>query len=93
METGDVNGCLTQYAYELKQAWIAKYGKWDYPDYMTTPMYNTLVDAMQKADSIDVDAVNRMSLGTTAYEWHRGSGWHVCDMIDSSGYEPGRQIC
>jgi ABC-type branched-subunit amino acid transport system substrate-binding protein len=71
METGDHNGCLTQFAFDLKQAWIAKYGKWDYPDYMTTPMYNNLFMAIQKADSFDVDKV--------ASVLHSGFEWDVPD--------------
>ena len=67
METGDVNGCLTQTAYDLKQAWIAKYGKWDYPDYMTTPMYTNLILAIEKANSFDVDKVNDVI--SKGFEW------------------------
>jgi len=71
METGDVNGCLTQFAYDLKQAWIAKYGKWDFPDYMTTPMYYNLLLAIQKADSFDPLKV--------ADVLHKGFEWDVPD--------------
>jgi ABC-type branched-subunit amino acid transport system substrate-binding protein len=67
METGDINGCLTQTASDLKQAWSAKYGKWDYPDYMTTPMYTNLFLAIQKADSFDVEKVNAVI--QKGFEW------------------------
>ncbi len=66
-ETGDFNGCLTEYALEMKNAWIAKYGKWDYPDYMTTPMYTNLLLAIQKADSFDVDKV--AAVIANGFEW------------------------
>ena len=58
MEYGDVNGCMTQLASDMKNAYIQKYGNWDYADYMTSPMTLSLFAAMQKAGSIDVDAVN-----------------------------------
>ena len=64
----EVTPTTTPYAQTLKDAWIAKYGKWDFPDYMTTPMYNALVAAMQKAGSVDVDAVNA-ALGTPGLEF------------------------
>ena len=54
----EVNPTTTPYAQEIKSAYIAKHGQWDFPDYMTTPMYNALVAALQKAGTIDVDAVN-----------------------------------
>jgi len=66
-ETGDFNGCLTQYALEMKNAWIAKYGKWDYPDYMTTPMYTNLLLAIEKANSFDVVAV--AAVIKNGFEW------------------------
>jgi ABC-type branched-subunit amino acid transport system substrate-binding protein len=72
METGDINGCLTQTASDLKQAWIAKYGKWDYPDYMTTPMYTNLFLAIQKADSFDVEKVNAVI--SSGFEWEVPDG-------------------
>ena len=43
MEYGDFNGCMTQLASDMKKAYIAKYGSWDYADYMTTPMYSLLM--------------------------------------------------
>jgi ABC-type branched-subunit amino acid transport system substrate-binding protein len=45
----EVTPATTPYAQEIKDAWIAKYGKWDYPDYMTTPMYNSMVAAMAES--------------------------------------------
>ena len=71
METGDFGGCLTPYAKSVKDAWTAKYGKWDYPDYMTTPMYTNLLLAIEKANSFDVDAV--------AAVLHAGFEWEVPD--------------
>jgi len=53
----EMNPQPTQLAINMKNAWIAKYGKWDYPDYMTTMIYFALTAAMQKAGSIDPDAV------------------------------------
>ena len=41
----------------IYNAWIAKYGQWDFPDYMTTPIYFALTAAMQKAGTIDSQAV------------------------------------
>jgi ABC-type branched-subunit amino acid transport system substrate-binding protein len=71
METGEFDGNLTAYAKSVKEAWIAKYGKWDYPDYMTTPMYTNLLLAIEKANSFDVDAV--------AAVLHAGFEWEVPD--------------
>jgi len=48
---------ITEYAQAIKDARIAKVGKWDCLDYMSTPCYTALKVAMQKAGSIDVDAV------------------------------------
>ena len=53
----EVNPAMTQLAGDMKNAWIPKYGKWDYPDYMTTPCYFALKAALQKAGTTDVDAV------------------------------------
>ena len=57
MEYGTFNGCMTQLASDMKQAYIAKYGSWDYADYMTTPMYLTLIDALKIAGTTDPTAV------------------------------------
>jgi len=57
MEYGDFNGTMTQLASDMKQAYIAKNGKWDYADYMTVPSLYVLLAGIQKAGSIDVDAV------------------------------------
>jgi ABC-type branched-subunit amino acid transport system substrate-binding protein len=48
----------TPWAKEMKDAWIAKFGRWDYADYMTTPLFTALIAAIQKAESIDVEKVN-----------------------------------
>ena len=59
MEYGDVNGCMTQLASDMKNAYIQKYGSWDYADYMTAPMTLALFAAMEKSGSVDVDVVNK----------------------------------
>jgi len=53
----EVNPAASQLAADMKNAWIAKYGQWDYPDYMTSPSNRALIAAIQKAGSIEVDAV------------------------------------
>jgi ABC-type branched-subunit amino acid transport system substrate-binding protein len=60
MEYGDFNGCMTQLAADMKDAYSQKYGKWDYADYMTAPMTLGLFAALEKAGSIDVEAVNKV---------------------------------
>lgn len=60
MEAGDVNGCMTQLALDIKNAWTAKYGQWDFPDYMTGPCYFALVSALKEAGTTDVDAVAKV---------------------------------
>jgi ABC-type branched-subunit amino acid transport system substrate-binding protein len=57
MEYGDFNGTMTQLASDMKQAYIAKNGKWDYADYMTVPSLYVLLAGIQKAGSLDTDAV------------------------------------
>jgi ABC-type branched-subunit amino acid transport system substrate-binding protein len=57
MEYGDYNGCMTQLASDMKNAYIAKFGKWDYADYMTTTMFFALIKALENAGSIDVEKV------------------------------------
>ena len=54
----EVDPVYTPWAKEMKDAWIAKFAKWDFADYMTTPLYTALKAAMQKAGSIEVDKVN-----------------------------------
>jgi ABC-type branched-subunit amino acid transport system substrate-binding protein len=57
MEYGDFNGTMTQLASDMKQAYVAANGKWDYADYMTVPSLFVLLAGIQKAGSIDTDAV------------------------------------
>jgi ABC-type branched-subunit amino acid transport system substrate-binding protein len=57
MEYGNFNGCMTQLAADMKQAYTAKYGMWDYADYMTTTMFFALVKAIETAGSLDTTAV------------------------------------
>jgi ABC-type branched-subunit amino acid transport system substrate-binding protein len=48
---------LTQAAQDFKNAYIAKYGKWDNMDMNGTIYYQALLTAIQKAGSVDVDKV------------------------------------
>jgi len=57
MEYGDFNGCMTPLAAEMKATYTAKYGMWDYADYMTTTMFFALVKAIETAGSLDTTAV------------------------------------
>jgi ABC-type branched-subunit amino acid transport system substrate-binding protein len=84
METGDFNGCLTQFALDLKNAWAAKYGKWDYPDYMTTPMYYNLLLAIEKANSFDVEKVNEVI--------YKGFEWDVPDGMGRMVTRPDMRV-
>jgi ABC-type branched-subunit amino acid transport system substrate-binding protein len=56
----ETNPAMSQLAADIKQAWVAKYGQWDYPDYMTGPCYFALIEALKKAGSTDVDAVAKV---------------------------------
>jgi branched-chain amino acid transport system substrate-binding protein len=53
----ETNPAMTPLAQEMKDAYVAKNGKWDFADYMTTPCLFVLLDALQKAGTTDVDAV------------------------------------
>jgi ABC-type branched-subunit amino acid transport system substrate-binding protein len=57
MEYGDYDGCMTQLAADMKATYTAKYGGWDYADYMTTTMFFALVQAIENAGSLDTTAV------------------------------------
>ena len=48
---------LTTTAQDFKNAYIAKYGKWDNMDMLGTTIYQALITAIQKAGSVDVDKV------------------------------------
>lgn len=47
----------TPFAVEFKAAYEAKFGSWDYPTTIFASGYSAIIAAMQKAGSIDVDAV------------------------------------
>ena len=57
IEYGDYDGCMTPLAAEMKNAHVAKYGEWDYADYMTTPCIWTLMAALQQVGDTDVQVV------------------------------------
>jgi branched-chain amino acid transport system substrate-binding protein len=62
---GSINGAwpvefdpaLTPVAKQFKDAYTAKYGKWDGPEVQFTMNYSCLIAALQKAGSIDTDKV------------------------------------
>ena len=53
----ETNPPLTQWAADLKNNYISKYGKWDFPDYMTSPCLLAIFAGIQQAGSIDTDQV------------------------------------
>ena len=63
----ETNPPMTPLATDMKNAYVARYGKWDYADYMTTPSIFVIMAAMQKAGTTDVDAV--------AAVMHQGAEW------------------
>ena len=71
MEYGDFNGTLTPLARDMKAGYIAKYGTWDYADYMTAPMYLALIDAFKQSGSVDPTVV--------ADFYHKGFTFNVPD--------------
>jgi branched-chain amino acid transport system substrate-binding protein len=64
----------TDQAKVFKQAYIAKYGKWDGPDIMDTANYALFRAAVQKAGSLDVDKVAAVISSGLEYEGPTGKG-------------------
>jgi branched-chain amino acid transport system substrate-binding protein len=64
----------TDVAKEFKAKWIETYGKWDGPEIQLTAAYAALRAALEKAGSLDVDAVaNTLASGLT-FEGPTGKG-------------------
>lgn len=53
----EFNPALTPYSVQIKDEYIRKFGKWDYPDPWTSPSFDSMITAMQKVGSIDVEKV------------------------------------
>jgi ABC-type branched-subunit amino acid transport system substrate-binding protein len=59
---------LTQTGKDFKNAWIAKYGKWDNPDMTNSVSLSCLKAALQQAGSVDVDKVASVLSNGLKYE-------------------------
>jgi branched-chain amino acid transport system substrate-binding protein len=58
MYTTEPDPAVTPTAKHFKELWIAKYGKWDNPNILSTGLYSPLVAALNKAGSLDTDKVS-----------------------------------
>jgi branched-chain amino acid transport system substrate-binding protein len=63
---------LTPAAQKLKDAWIAKYGKWEGSDITGAAFYTCFREAIKKAGSIDTDKVT--SVIYNGFEWDSPTG-------------------
>jgi ABC-type branched-subunit amino acid transport system substrate-binding protein len=78
---------VTQIGREIKDAWIAKFGKWESPS-ITIEGFTGLIYAMQQAGTTDVDKVISVIYGgMKGYQTLNGTGMMVPrpDLGDTSG--------
>jgi len=68
---------LDQVAQDFKTAWIAKYGKWEGPEISNLSNFNCLVTALQKAGSLDPDAVADVISNGLKFETPNGSAMMI----------------
>ncbi len=73
----EFNPPLTQTAKDFKDAYIAKFGKWDVSDASVSGSAFCLVAALQKADSIDVDKVNSVIQSGLKFSDAAGDGMMI----------------
>ena len=64
----------TDIAKEFKAKWIEMYGKWDGPEIQLTAAYAALRAALQKAGSLDVEAVTNVLATGLTFEGPTGKG-------------------
>jgi branched-chain amino acid transport system substrate-binding protein len=64
----------TDVAKEFKAKWIEMYGKWDGPEIQLTAAYAALRAALEKAGSLDVDAVANVLASGLTFEGPTGKG-------------------
>jgi len=62
----------TQAAQEFKDAWIAKYGKWESPEVVGTCYYACMKTALKQAKSVDTDKVAEVIFNGLKYEGPTG---------------------
>ena len=65
---------LTNLALQVKNGYIAKYGKWESPDYLECYTYFALKAALQKGESTDVDKVAAILSNGLKYDVIDGPG-------------------
>jgi ABC-type branched-subunit amino acid transport system substrate-binding protein len=64
----------TAYAKEFKDAWIARFGKWDPKDYNSVGCFDCLIAGLKKANSLDTDKVAAAIGSGLDYETAQGPG-------------------
>jgi ABC-type branched-subunit amino acid transport system substrate-binding protein len=65
---------LTQNAQDFKTAWIAKFGKWEGPEISGLASFYCLTAALQKAGSLDTDAVAAVIGNGLQFDTPNGAG-------------------
>lgn len=68
---------LTQMAKDFKDAWLAKYGKWEGPELMGVGSYAALRAALQQTNSLDTDKLADLLSNGMKYDSPTGSGQMV----------------
>lgn len=68
---------LTQTAKDLKAAWIAKFGKWEYPDVAGSTEYFCLKTALEKAGTVDTTKVADVISSGLQFETANGAALMV----------------
>jgi hypothetical protein len=69
--------CATNVAQDFKQAWIAKYGKWEGPELMGTGTYAALRAALMQTGSFDPDVLANLISNGMKFEGPTGAGQMV----------------
>ena len=64
----------TAYAKEFKDAWIARFGKWDVKDYNSVGCFDCLIAGIVKANSLNTDDVANAIGSGLEYETAQGPG-------------------
>jgi branched-chain amino acid transport system substrate-binding protein len=70
----EFNPPLNQSAKDFKDAWVAKYGKWDSPYIAYSASYCALKTALQKAGAVDTDKVAAVMSNGMEYDTPMGLG-------------------
>ena len=70
----EFNPPLTEYAQKFKDAWIAKFGKWEAGELNGAATLNCLIAGLKAADSLDTDAIAAVISNGLEYDTAVGHG-------------------